>query len=447
VNYKIYIPVFVYNPADFDPARLPEELRDGARVFLDAIGKEFYARDRDDLPEFVPLKAAYLRELIGRFPDPQRYIKVREALLSLGIIETDGWYEEGKKSLGFRATSNCLWVRTCLEHRENEDRVRAVRATLTPRLRKPHHVKLKQHLDLLDLDYEGAMRLMNCPPCSGSLSLPSAGQTSVLPTITNLGELTPGQRLNYQLSLERIRNKEWTVKVDRQGRVHTNLTNLKSEFRRFLSVKGKHLIALDLRNSQPLLFSLLLKNCFSSPPSSLSLYDVRASWESDEKAYKLRRKVGFQCLPTDDAKTFIELCERGTFYEWVMSHLRVPQEQRDTFKPHFFGRIFYSKRKGLNREQKIFQSLFPTPWKLLRHLKRVDPRNAPLELQRLEAEIIIDGATAEVFRRLPEAPVFTIHDAILTTDDWINHVEVIWRDQFARYGITPSFKRQALQAA
>jgi hypothetical protein len=234
--------------------------------------------------------------------------------------------------------------------------------------------------------------------------------------------------------------------VDRQGRVHTNLANLKSEFRSFLSVGGKHLIILDLKNSQPLLFSLLLKNCFSLPPPSLSLYDVRASSESDKKAQELRRKVGFQCLPTDDAKTFIELCERGTFYEWVMGHLKVPREQRDAFKPHFFGRIFYSKRKRLNEEQKTFQALFPTPWKLLQHLKRADPRNAPLELQRLEAEVVIAGAAAEVMRRFPQAPVYTIHDAILTTGEWVNRVEAIWRDEFARYGIRPSFKRQILEA-
>jgi len=47
---------------------------------------------------------------------------------------------------------------------------------------------------------------------------------------------------------------------DKQSRVHTNLTNLKADFRKFLRYEGKVLVELDIRNSQPLIASILIKD-------------------------------------------------------------------------------------------------------------------------------------------------------------------------------------------
>ncbi len=61
-------------------------------------------------------------------------------------------------------------------------------------------------------------------------------------------------------SLEAILNGEFYVlRPDEKSRVYTNLTNLKRECRAFLRYDDKPLVELDIRNSQPLIASIIIK--------------------------------------------------------------------------------------------------------------------------------------------------------------------------------------------
>ena len=97
--------------------------------------------------------------------------------------------------------------------------------------------------------------------------------------------------------------------------------------------------------------------------------------------------------------------------------------------------------------QQIFKAMEMVAAAKLRRAQGRAQSAAPYAKKITEVLSSIAGAAAEVMRRFPQAPVYTIHDAILTTCDWMNWVEAVWRDEFARYGIRPSFKRQVLRAA
>ena len=75
---------------------------------------------------------------------------------------------------------------------------------------------------------------------------------------------SPWERSAQVAMIQRIVNGDFFTVVDRFGRFHTNLTNLKATLRPFLRYRDSHLVNLDIANSQPMIFCLLLVNLLSS---------------------------------------------------------------------------------------------------------------------------------------------------------------------------------------
>jgi len=73
--------------------------------------------------------------------------------------------------------------------------------------------------------------------------------------------------------IQRIVNGDFFTVVDRFGRFHTNLTNLKATLRPFLRYRDSHLVNLDIANSQPMIFCLLLVNLLSNEKQLDNLID------------------------------------------------------------------------------------------------------------------------------------------------------------------------------
>lgn len=62
-----------------------------------------------------------------------------------------------------------------------------------------------------------------------------------------------------EIALDRINEGDISYSIDKtSGRLHSNLTNFKKEFRHFLTYKGESLVSLDIRSCQPYLSQLLL---------------------------------------------------------------------------------------------------------------------------------------------------------------------------------------------
>lgn len=66
-----------------------------------------------------------------------------------------------------------------------------------------------------------------------------------------------------RINLLRISVKDIHIIIDEtSGRLHSNLTGLKKEFRHFLSYNGEHLVGIDIKCCQPYLLQLLIKENF-----------------------------------------------------------------------------------------------------------------------------------------------------------------------------------------
>ena len=73
--------------------------------------------------------------------------------------------------------------------------------------------------------------------------------------------------------IQRIVNGDFFTVVDRFGRFHTNLTNLKATLRPYLRYRDSHLCNLYIANSQPIVFCLLLVNVLSNEERLDNLID------------------------------------------------------------------------------------------------------------------------------------------------------------------------------
>jgi len=92
---------YLYTPLGFNPLDiLPDSLKkyqDDARYFLHLLYTLRIFNNRSKT-EFNPIKAAYLREIIGR----RHYKPIRDCLIHSGSVETDNFYIENRKAMGYR---------------------------------------------------------------------------------------------------------------------------------------------------------------------------------------------------------------------------------------------------------------------------------------------------------------------------------------------------------
>jgi hypothetical protein len=83
----------------------------------------------------------------------------------------------------------------------------------------------------------------------------------------------PFERSAQLAMIQRIVSGDFFTVVDRFGRFHSNLTNLKATLRPFLRYHGSRLCNLDIANSQPMIFCLLLVNSLSHDDKLDNLID------------------------------------------------------------------------------------------------------------------------------------------------------------------------------
>ncbi len=216
-------------------------------------------------------------------------------------------------------------------------------------------------------------------------------------------------------SLLQINHKNFRItRPDPLSRVHTNLTNLPKKFKYFLRCDEKPLWEIDIRNSQPLIATLLIWDCL--------------------------HKQGYAEMPIDFVQ-YKEDCENGRFYDYFMDKNGIPEEKRGDFKIEFFQKVFFSSVKYFPSNLcKQFQQRYPRCYEAICFIKgglNSGTHNAfAIQLQRTEAQIIFD----EVNISLLEAgiPAYNIFDSILHLPEHNYIVEECVRNAFAKRGLYPT---------
>jgi hypothetical protein len=376
--------VQVCNPVGLEPKDYLVErlhhLADHARYLLHRIhyATVFHLRDENG---FVPLKAEYLRPY---FPDSKAYKQVRDGLIESGAIVCDRHYIPGEKSLGYKLGEELSTMRQHTVIIANRILVSKILTNRQEWIKAPEgvHQHLLRCLRAVEIDFPAALDCLL------------------------EGDFEPSDETAIQM----IRDREFFFHVCDYGRVHTNLTNLRSKLRSFLSHGGSPLVNLDIRNSQPLIFSILLREHYEG-----------------------------QAIPPD-VQQYVDLVQEGRFYEHLMSEGGIPVERRGKFKRQFFGHVFFCKNRPVTDAARIFDRQFPNVYSAIWAMKEDDYTALAKNLQRAESDLMISRVAERCMNELPHAFIATIHDSILTTPDQAETILAIMREEFGQIGLKPTIR-------
>lgn len=403
-----------YVPSNLDFENLfPDcrKQRDKYIYFLHKIFEERIFDKRYNKDSFIHLQSQILREIIGW----RLFYVIRNNLLSRKVIEMDHSYLKNEYSKSYRLTDPYREV----NHRK---------------------IKIEDEMILLRINKHKLKSINNIPEglqfefLFNNLNRISINQTEAIKFINEnySGDLDIYNA--YRLSIEYINEKTFFFKVDHTaGRVHTNITNLSKDLRCFLHNEGKPLINIDICNSQPFLFNILIQDFLKAKQPNTSF-----SFNNNTLYNNLPYVVQFP-----DVTMYESLTSEGKFYEFLMKKAGIKSENRQEFKKSFFGKIFFCNTQDhyTYKEAKLFRKLFPTVYSIITHYKKEDYRKLAINLQRAEADLMINKVCKRISIERPEIFITTIHDSILTTEENKSYICKVILSEFERnFNLKPSIK-------
>jgi hypothetical protein len=291
------------------------------------------------------------------------------------------------------------------------------------------------------------------------------------------------QRRHAEYNIQCFEEQDLRASVDsRVGRLHSTLTNMSGALRNFVTYEGQTLVSIDIANSQPYLANVLLRPEFyeelsTSKPKPSRKIDVKnrlregerraqntvgvqscslrygkegnkvkeeREGRGEEDPYTTLVKMG-QMLDGEDVEMFAKLTSSGELYEYLRDafgrELGAQYGTKENAKVAIFEVLFAGN--GYNSKMKsVFQKLFPTVALVFHVFKRGDKTILPRLLQMLEAHIILQAVTTRIAKASHgKIPLFTVHDSIVTTQKYQDHVRGIMEEELTRFvGLPPTLK-------
>lgn len=407
-------------------------------VSIPSMNKEI-----SDNAEFVPINSRKLQSVI------HDYKKYLDYLIKQEIIETDNQYILNVKSKGYRYTkqyrAECVFH--CISKKAFIKSGKFRSNYQNGKVKKYNHLKnwfnrsLFINLDLA-MDYLKQQLGMNMIR----------------------GDENAIEKYNYScLNVYRIANREYYFHVDNNvGRLHTNLTNLKSELRNLITYDGEQLVSVDIKSSQlSLSLALLNTEFYSNSTDGADLFNVNNITQSKSLINYLQSPTTINTITsyimlvnsseTHDSKGFKQyskVVQEGYIYEYIQKGLeaatgsKIPT--RKEVKEVVFTALFTDNRyigQDGAKPKRIFKSLFPEVYKLLAIIKRKDSTILPRLLQKMESKLMLDRVAKQISKDFPYLPIYTIHDSIVCPVGYEGYVADVIRFYFNEsIGIEPQVK-------
>ncbi|TXE06105.1 hypothetical protein FUA26_14080 [Seonamhaeicola algicola] len=254
-----------------------------------------------------------------------------------------------------------------------------------------------------------------------------------------------------------INGNKWFIRHNGDKRLHTNLTNMKSEVRKHLKFKGEPLVNIDINSSQ-IFFLLVLLDKINKNKTKDITEDIH-----------IISALPPESLDQSEFQRFKKLVLTGTFYEVLGNKLisdlgncgiyekckynhktnkanyTLYDKPKSLMKPVAFEVIF-SKNNQYTKEKSWFKKEFPTIYSIIEKIKEKKYQKLALLLQNIEATAILDKCIKSINRFDNNIPLFTIHDSIMTTAEYVDIVKNIMEKEIFNYtGFTPSISIEVYQ--
>lgn len=188
-------------------------------------------------------------------------------------------------------------------------------------------------------------------------------------------------------------------KFDSYGRLHTNFTSLKKHIRNScLTIDGKELSEIDIKNSQPFFLAVFLKK------------------ELGEEKFN------------NELKYYIDVVKNGLVYDMFLDKYPDIFKSRDEVKVMVY-KVIFGKNRDNKKECKIFKDVFPTVYNYLKEYKEISGTYKELShvLQGLESDFIFSKVVTTIKNKYPHIKLFTVHDSIVFPTEYKEEVNIIFR--------------------
>ncbi|AFR36033.1 hypothetical protein B739_1435 [Riemerella anatipestifer RA-CH-1] len=393
------------------------------------------ARKRDTIKEYNGFTTINKKLLQKRIHDYKVYF---DYLLQNSIILEDGFYIVGKKSVGYKIRNPSPILKPVIITKRT-----LIKSIL--HLHKNYSVKLTEKYGFLKkwfnnnvkVDYEGAIKFL---------------EDLKFQEIQNGNTENINLRYNCRmLPILKLRDQNFSFYVDDSGyRLHTNFTQMKSELRNFCTYKDEKLCAIDVKNCQLYLAisllddELFIKNDITSMIVNPSL--------TNQPNYPIMLVDLIRSIKNEpDVLLFKEWASTGFFYE-NFGKLLVEKDILDKDEPNLRNKVkeitfisIYSHNNQAPhvKEIRIFKEFFPNVFKVFSKIKFGKKYHNALSLclQRLESKLVIDKSCRKISQKYPFAPIYTIHDSIVTTERHVGFIKSeLYNVLKESIGTTPSLK-------
>ncbi len=261
----------------------------------------------------------------------------------------------------------------------------------------------------------------------------------------------------WVFSIESLKHNRYFKRNKTNYRLDTNLTNLKSELRKF--IKGDY-VEIDLSNSQPFFLGLILKYYSRKKTSKIffrDLIDIKGNtntkhdplvniYLNDYQQRKVKRlesllTKGYRVFSTchqkqvngvfgEQLKRYFELTGKGIFYEEVFKQLGL--KNRSEAKEIMF-QILFSKNEHFEQNKKKFTEIFPLVESFTSEFKSRDHTQLAILLQTLESFVFIDIVSALLFEN--GITPLTVHDSVI-----VEYKQAVRAQEIIQSIINPSLK-------
>lgn len=400
---------------------------------IPSINREF--RDQKYIPFYSPL-------LQGVIHDYRQYL---DYLLKNRILETDNTFIKGEKSKGYRFAE---------QYRTPVKEISVTDFTLQKRIRQ------EWKSNTCSTQYPRLRKYFN----SGLQiddGLACAFLKAEYEKETLAGNLNAFQAYNIGLlSVNCFREQNFHFTVDPTGhRLHTNLTNLKSELRNVVTYKGDLSVSIDIRNSQPLLSTILLSPDFytsNTPiPFSFNYINSKQSIPININTTTItssimlaENQINLDIANVSDISIFKSKVTEGMLYEYIAEQFKAAnppiQLDRPGIKTMLFT-VFFSDNRFFGTHsaypKRLFQSIFPTVYSVYSHVKRTAHNNLAILLQNIESSLVLDFAVERIIQERSDLPIFTIHDSIVTSVGNEDYISLVLCEEMQKcIGVKPSLK-------
>ncbi|WP_124980762.1 hypothetical protein [Nonlabens xiamenensis] len=444
----------IYIPSNLDLEKLMADNPPNFKTKLDRVAyicsliyDRSYRKQKgeDKVPKaYVRLHSKILESKVKEYPKIFIYLEEQN------IISIDRTSIIGKKSRGYKFQQQ-FWTEPKQHKIKSKVLIKAIlrykdlfkkQARNTSNTIEYHY---PEHLDiwfnnLLKIDYKGAIRELN---------------SLYLSDLKEYGEETAFlKKTSRHIPLIKLQKGIFQSTIDKTaGRYHTVLTQLKSNFRKFITYNGKKLVSIDIVNSQPLL-SLALLNTDIYYRNRIDKLIKTYNDNFLQQHYYVRSFTNHK-----DVIEYSQSVINGTIYEDFANKLVASnlistslskKEMRKVAKSAMFSCLFNRKNADYYDDRvKLFQKTYPNVYSAFKEVKRGKENHRALActLQNFEAQLIIQTATKYLYEINNKIPLFTLHDSIITTPEYEDLVYRVMNNTiFKAMNIEPILKIESWAA-